>query len=209
MLQPVRKVLMFVAALAALAAGAATFAGAATKKSASSASGSPSSPRERQPPSGETELAGETADKVEATAIAKVPGGSVLRVETGGPGGATYHAHVRKSDGSEVVVLVDSSFQATAVQPRGEPGHRGGHDGGRGEPGRHGAEKALTGDTADKVRAAALAKVAGGTVLRVEADADHGSPYEAHVRKPDGSEVEVLVNKDFGVTAVNEHRGRL
>lgn len=64
-------------------------------------------------------------------------------------------------------------------------------------------EQALTGDTAAKVKAAALAKVPGGTVERVETDVDHGSPYEAHVRKADGTELEVLVNKDFDVTAVN------
>jgi hypothetical protein len=40
-------------------------------------------------------------------------------------------------------------------------------------------------------------------VLRVETDVDHGSRYEAHVRKADGTEVEVLVNADFQVTAVN------
>ena len=39
---------------------------------------------------------------------------------------------------------------------------------------------------------------------RVETDADHGSPYEAHIRRSDGMELEVLVNKDFSVTAVNE-----
>jgi hypothetical protein len=78
-----------------------------------------------------------------------------------------------------------------------------------GMPGRHvGAngmqEKPLSGDVAEKVRAAALAKVDGGTIERVETDADHGSPYEAHVRRSDGTELEVLVNKDFSVTAVNE-----
>jgi uncharacterized membrane protein YkoI len=208
MLQSVRKMLMFVAALAALAAGAAAFAGAAPKNSASSSS---SSQRDRQPSSRETELSGDTADKVKAAALAKVPGASVLRVEAGGPGGpggSAYHAHVRKSDGSEVVVLVNSSFEATAIDTHGGPRHRGGRGGRHGGPGRHGDETALTGDIADKVKAAALAKVGGGTVLRVESDADHGSPYEAHVRKSDGSEVEVLVNKDFEVTAVNEHRGR-
>ncbi|MEA2230870.1 MAG: hypothetical protein QOD83_686 [Solirubrobacteraceae bacterium] len=205
MLQSVRKVFMFVAALAALAAGAAAFAGAAPKNSASSSS---SSQRDRQRSSRETELSGDTADKVKAAALAKVPGASVLRVEAGGPDGSAYHAHVRKSDGSEVVVLVNSSFEATAIDTHGGPGHRGGRGGRHGGPGRHGDETALTGDIADKVKAAALAKVAGGTVLRVESDADHGSPYEAHVRKSDGSEVELLVNKDFEVTAVNEHRGR-
>jgi hypothetical protein len=69
-------------------------------------------------------------------------------------------------------------------------------------------EKALSGDTAAKVQAAALAKVTGGTIERVETDADHGSPYEAHVRKADGTEVEVLVDKDFAVTAVNDMQHR-
>jgi hypothetical protein len=84
-----------------------------------------------------------------------------------------------------------------------------GGSGGSGGPGRHvGAngvrEKPLSGDVAQKVRAAAAAKVSGGTIERVETDADHGSPYEAHVRRSDGTELEVLVNKDFEVTAVNE-----
>ncbi|HEY3189770.1 MAG TPA: hypothetical protein VGJ70_19930 [Solirubrobacteraceae bacterium] len=64
-------------------------------------------------------------------------------------------------------------------------------------------EQPLTGTTAAKVKEAALAKVSGGTVVRVETDVDHGSPYEAHVRRSDGTELEVLVNKDFEVTAVN------
>jgi hypothetical protein len=64
-------------------------------------------------------------------------------------------------------------------------------------------EEPLTGETATKVKEAALAKVSGGTVERVETDVDHGSPYEAHVRKSDGTQVEVLVNKSFEVTAVN------
>jgi uncharacterized membrane protein YkoI len=65
-------------------------------------------------------------------------------------------------------------------------------------------ERPLTGTTATKVRDAALAKLPGATVLRVETDA--GGIYEAHVRKADGSEVEVKVNRDFEVTAVEQHR---
>jgi len=75
-------------------------------------------------------------------------------------------------------------------------------------PGRHvGAngqrEQALDAATAAKVKAAALAKVPGATFERTETDVDHGSPYEAHLRKSDGTELEVLVNKSFEVTAVN------
>ena len=80
---------------------------------------------------------------------------------------------------------------------------KGGHVGRNGQ-----RETLLTGDTAAKVKAAALAKVPGATVERVETDADHGSPYEAHLRKADGTELEVLVDKSFAVTAVNtmQHR---
>jgi hypothetical protein len=79
--------------------------------------------------------------------------------------------------------------------PAGQPGPAG-------RPA-HKPETPLTGTTAEKVREAALAKVEGGSIIRVETDSDHGSPYEAHVRKADGTEVEVLVNKQFEVTAVN------
>jgi hypothetical protein len=88
--------------------------------------------------------------------------------------------------------------QSTAPAQRPDPTKPGGHVGANGK-----TEQALADDVAAKVKAAAEAKVPGGTVLRVETDVDHGSPYEAHVRKADGTELEVLVNKSFEVTAVN------
>jgi hypothetical protein len=95
-----------------------------------------------------------------------------------------------------------SSTAAAPAQPpsgqRPDPTTPGGHVGANGK-----TEQALDDATAAKVKAAALDKVAGGTVLRVETDVDHGSPYEAHVKKSDGTEVEVLVNSSFQVTAVN------
>ena len=85
-----------------------------------------------------------------------------------------------------------------APQGAPHPGSNGRHVGANGKE-----EQPLSADVAKKVSDAALAKVKG-TVERTETDVDHGSPYEAHVRKSDGTEVEVLVNKDFEVTAVNE-----
>ena len=64
-------------------------------------------------------------------------------------------------------------------------------------------ETPLTGEEAEKVTAAAQAEIPDGTVLRVETDAD--GTYEAHVRKADGTEVEVKMDKDFNVTSVEEH----
>ncbi len=82
-------------------------------------------------------------------------------------------------------------------------------------PGRpdHGAaavrpgETALTGSNAEKARAAALKAVPGGTVYRVETDAD-GDAYEAHMTKSDGSEVTVKLDKNFKVLRVEEGMGR-
>jgi hypothetical protein len=65
------------------------------------------------------------------------------------------------------------------------------------------SEEPLTGTTKEKVQAAALAKVSG-TVERVETNVDSSAPYEAHIRKADGTEVEVQVNSDFTVAATNE-----
>jgi hypothetical protein len=67
-------------------------------------------------------------------------------------------------------------------------------------------ETLLTGSTAATVKAAALKAVPGATVIRVETDSS-GSPYEAHLRKTDGSYVSVKVNTDFTVTAVQSGFG--
>jgi len=67
-------------------------------------------------------------------------------------------------------------------------------------------ETLLTDGNASKVRAAALAAVPGGTIIRVETDSA-GSPYEAHVRKSDGSIVTVKVDKSFKVTSIDSGFG--
>ena len=59
-------------------------------------------------------------------------------------------------------------------------------------------EELLTGETADKVEAAALEKYPGATVVRIETDSD--GAYEAHLVKADGTPVTVEVNKSFEVT---------
>jgi len=64
-------------------------------------------------------------------------------------------------------------------------------------------ETLLTGDTAEKVKAAALAAVPGGTIQRVETDAE-GSPYEAHMTKSDGSMATVKVDSNFKVTTIED-----
>jgi hypothetical protein len=63
--------------------------------------------------------------------------------------------------------------------------------------GRRSDETLLTGDTLAKVTAAAQAKVSGGTIVRVETDADGHAAYEAHMTKADGTPVTVYVDRNF------------
>ena len=63
-------------------------------------------------------------------------------------------------------------------------------------------ETLLTGDTASKVRAAAVAKEPNATVSRVETDADGHAAYEVHMVRSDGTLVTVYVDKQFEVVGV-------
>jgi hypothetical protein len=80
---------------------------------------------------------------------------------------------------------------------------------GRTDPARmtHGpGETLLTDGNAEKAKAAALAAVPGGTIIRVETDSA-GSPYEAHVRRADGSIVTVKLDTNFKVTSTDSGFG--
>jgi hypothetical protein len=190
----IRKAAATTAMLGTFAFGGAAIAGAADSKT-----GSPAKPQRDA-------LSGATAAKVKAAALEKVPGATVLRTEVGGPYGTAYHAHVKTSDGSLKVVLVDKDFKATEVQADDGRRGRGGPGGPGGGPG--GGEKALTGDTKDKVEAAVLAKYAGATIERTETNGDSAATYESHITTSAGKELEVLVGKDFTVVDAREHPAR-
>lgn len=86
-----------------------------------------------------------------------------------------------------------ATAQSTTPDRQFDPS-RGGHIGSNGTK-----ETLLTGDTAEKVKAAALVAVPGGTIQRVENDAE-GAVYEAHMTKSDGSAVTVKLDASFNVT---------
>ena len=75
---------------------------------------------------------------------------------------------------------------------------------GGGQPwgGQRSEETLLTGDTADKVKEAALGAASGRTIVRIETDADGHAAYEAHMTRADGTPITVYVSKDFGVVSV-------
>jgi len=124
------------AAAAGAMIGAAGVAVAASNAAAPTPSSTPSAGSEQQEPRGqdpatvahgpgETLLTGTTAQKVRAAALAAVPGATVIRVETDSAG-SPYEAHLRKSDGTEVTVKVDTNFKVTATEA-GFGGGPGGH----------------------------------------------------------------------------------
>jgi hypothetical protein len=67
-------------------------------------------------------------------------------------------------------------------------------------------EKALPGTDLATAKAAALKAVPGGTVYRVETDAD-GATYEAHMTKADGTHVTVKFDKSLKVTVIQSGMG--
>ena len=126
----VPKALVAAAVAVGVAAGSYGVASAAngsdsSSSSASSVAAAPSPPNARNPWGGqrsdETVLTGDTASKVEAAARAKVPNGTIVRVETDADGNAAYEAHMVKSDGTPVTVYVSKDFQVVSVQS-GMPG---------------------------------------------------------------------------------------
>jgi hypothetical protein len=106
---------------------------------------------------------------------------------------------------SVVALALGAAAIAGAAQENGSSGNSSSQAAARpaaGLPPQRSDEQLLTGDTAAKVRQAALAKVPGGTIERVETDADGHAAYEAHMRKADGSRVTVYVNQSFDVISI-------
>ena len=93
----------------------------------------------------------------------------MLRTEAGRPYGTAYHAHIKTTDGTLKVVLVNAVLRGDGRPGRPGPRRHGAHGDHRGGPG--GGETALTGDTKDKVEAAVMAEYPGATIVRTETNA--------------------------------------
>ena len=125
------KTAALVAIVVGVGAGSYGIANAASGSSSRAATTTAAAPRQRRRPhrpapnaqtpwghqrSDETLLTGDALAKVKAIAQAKVPGGTIVRVETDADGIAAYEAHMTKADGTLVTVYVDSSFAFVSVQ---------------------------------------------------------------------------------------------
>ena len=55
---------------------------------------------------------------MKAAALDRVPGASIVRVETDADGHAAYEAHLVKKDGTPATVYVDKQFDVGGVETR-------------------------------------------------------------------------------------------
>jgi hypothetical protein len=114
------RVIVAAAIAVGVAVGSYGVASAASGSGSSSSTPSAAAQRGRQPwgpqRSDETPLTGDTAARVRALALAKVPGGTIVRVETDADGNAAYEAHMVKADGSPVTVYVSKELKVVSVQ---------------------------------------------------------------------------------------------
>ena len=109
---------------------------------------------------------------------------------TGGAIGAAF------VNGSALAQTENTPATTAAPASPGDRGPRGPHRGDR-------ANVAVTGDAAEKAKAAALEAVPGATVDSVETNAD-ASLYKVKVTKADGTKAVVILDKDFKVTSVKD-----
>ncbi|HEY7178772.1 MAG TPA: hypothetical protein VH305_06325, partial [Gaiella sp.] len=117
-----QRVAVLTAVVVGVAAGSYGVASAASGSGSGSGSGkapaaAPSSHRPWGPQrSDETPLTGDALAKVTQLAKAKVPGGTIVRVETDADGNAAYEAHMVRADGTPVTVYVSRQFEVVSVE---------------------------------------------------------------------------------------------
>lgn len=118
-------------------------------------------------------------DGAVAAASAEVADGTVTGVEQEDGG---YDVELRRADGTEVDVRLDTNFAVVKTDTEDD-------DDGEGDP-------ALDEATRTRAAEAAIASVGEGTVAGVESD-DGG--YDVDIRRADGTEVEVDLDANFAV----------
>jgi uncharacterized membrane protein YkoI len=129
-----------------------------------------------------------------------LPGIVALAAFAGVAGGSALTSLYASADTASTTAATSSTNSGSSTQSERDES-KGGHVA-NGK-----TETLLTGDTATKAKAAAEAAVPGGTVLRVETDAE-GATYEAHVQKSDGTQATVKMDANFKVTDTESGHGR-
>lgn len=131
------------------------------------------------------DVQGSERDRV-ANAATKAVAGTVLDVEAGDDPGEAYEVEVRKDDGTGVDVSLDQELNVV------------GQDAGDRDDAPDADDRAVSAAERASAERAALAAVAGGTVIQVEAG-DGDAAYEVEVRGAADAEWDVELGADFTV----------
>src|SRR4051794_1606142 len=122
-------------ATAASGGGTTTTTGTTTGTTGSTGTIGKTAPPARPDRGEETPLTGDALAKATAAALARVPGGKVVRAENDADGTSVYEVHMTNASGAPVTVHLDKDFAVVSVDTDTHGGGRGGPHGG---PGRHG-----------------------------------------------------------------------
>lgn len=127
-------------------------------------------------------------------------GGAAL-LAAGGAVGAILAGSISAS-----AATTPSTTESPTAGPSTAPDGRSHAPGGDSSTPVRGDETEVTGAQAETLRAAALAAVPGGTVIRVETDAGDAA-YEVHMTKADGTRVTVKFDENLAVVGVENGMG--
>ena len=125
----------------------------------------------------------------------QVPKSLAVAATAIGIAGGSYGIASAANGGSSTATTTTTATPSQTAPPAGAPspsqpfGHQ------------RSDETVLTGDALAKVTAAAKAKVSGGTVVRVETDADGHATYEAHMLDASGNPITVYVDASYEVVS--------
>jgi hypothetical protein len=122
----------------------------------------------------------------------QVPKALAISAMVIGIGGGSYGLASAASGTTSTATTTTPSSSTAAAAPSAQ----------RPWGGQRSDETPLTGDALAKVTAVAEAQVSGGTVVRVETDADGNAKYEAHMTKADGTPVTVYVDANYNFVSV-------
>lgn len=118
--RPLERLVVIGALAFGVAAGGYGIANAASGSSTSGSSALTAVAQPAQPWDGqrrdETLLTGSDAAKVKQLALDKLPGATVIRIETDADGNAAYEAHVVRSDGTPATVYASKAFEVVKVE---------------------------------------------------------------------------------------------
>jgi uncharacterized membrane protein YkoI len=148
------------------------------------------------------DLGGGERDRV-AAAATRAAGGTAVEVETSDDVGAAYEVEVRRADGTEVDVSLDKNLHVVSqhVDREDADEHSDGRDDSRDDDAPDAGDRALSASERTAAENAARNAANGGTVTKVEAGDDLGVAYEVEVRKADGTELDLSLDKNLHVVS--------